>query len=164
MTDALVRVSMSVSEAGMRRAEIAGLRWDDLTDGRVRVRGKGGKVRVIPLHPDLADELAAERARRDASGFGSGYRYAGEGPGGPWVFPGPQGGPMLPDGLGKTTARALDGCGVHTLRHRFATRAYVGTRALLAVQQLLGHSKPETTTRYARASTAALTEAVAAAG
>jgi site-specific recombinase XerC len=45
--------------------------------------------------------------------------------------------------------RALGrGWTAHKLRHRFATAAYAGNRGLLAVQQLLGHSKPETTQRY----------------
>jgi integrase/recombinase XerC len=35
-----------------------------------------------------------------------------------------------------------------TLRHRFATVCYAGERDLLAVQTLLGHSKPETTRQY----------------
>ncbi|MBA2774731.1 MAG: site-specific integrase [Nocardioidaceae bacterium] len=36
----------------------------------------------------------------------------------------------------------------HKLRHRFATTAYAAERDLLAVQQLLGHSRPEVTARY----------------
>jgi integrase len=155
---------MLAAYAGLGRAEIAGLQWDDISDGRVRVRGKGGRVRVVPLLPELAAELTAERARRDASGSGTGYRYRA-GLAGPWLFPGTRGGPILPDSLGRAALKALGAAySVHTLRHRFATRAYAGTRDLLAVQQLLGHSKPETTTRYARASAAALVEAVAAAG
>jgi site-specific recombinase XerD len=35
-----------------------------------------------------------------------------------------------------------------TFRHRFATRAYRGTRNLRAVQVLLGHSSIATTERY----------------
>src|SRR5262245_16611468 len=150
--------------AGLRRAEIAGLRWDDVAGGRVRVLGKGGRVRVVPLHPVLAGELAAERARRDAGRFGTGYRYHPDGATTPYVFPGVRGGAMRPGGLGAAVSAVLGGFGAHTLRHRFATKAYNGTRDLLAVQQLLGHSKPETTTRYARASTAALELAVAATG
>jgi integrase len=156
-------VVLLASLAGLRRAEIAGLRWEDIEERGIRVHGKGGKVRIVPLHPTLAGELTAEHDRRRAGRFGSGYRYHPEGPDAPWVFPGPKGGPMLPDGLGKAATTALGGLGVHTLRHRFAQNAYNGTRDLLALQQLLGHSKPETTTRYARASTAALEATVLAA-
>lgn len=37
---------------------------------------------------------------------------------------------------------------MHTLRHRFGTRAYALTSDLLLVQDLLGHSSPSTTRRY----------------
>jgi site-specific recombinase XerD len=49
----------------------------------------------------------------------------------------------------------------HTLRHRFATVAYAGERDLLAVQVLLGHSKPETTRLYVLIPDASLRAAVA---
>src|SRR5262245_25104931 len=157
-------VLMLAAYAGLRRAEIAGLRWDAIAGGRVRVRGKGGRVRVVPLHPVLAGELTAEHARRDAGGSGSGYRY-GAGLDGPWVFPGQRRGPMTAGAVGVAASGALGaGWTAHTLRHRFATRAYAGTRDLLALQQLLGHASPDTTTRYARASAAALDATVRAAG
>jgi site-specific recombinase XerD len=37
---------------------------------------------------------------------------------------------------------------MHTLRHRFSSRAYRGTRNLRAVQTLLGHASIATTDRY----------------
>ena len=49
----------------------------------------------------------------------------------------------------------------HTLRHRFATTAYGVERDLRAVQELLGHSKPETTARYVAVPEGALRTAVA---
>ena len=53
---------------GMRRAEIAGLRWDDgredgsvlrLDQQLIRVVGKGSKLRYVPIHPALGECLAA---------------------------------------------------------------------------------------------------------
>jgi integrase/recombinase XerC len=41
-----------------------------------------------------------------------------------------------------------NGWTLHTLRHRFATRAYRGSRNLRAVQVLMGHSSIATTERY----------------
>lgn len=40
------------------------------------------------------------------------------------------------------------GWSAHSMRHRYATVTYAVARDLLTVQQLLGHSKPETTMRY----------------
>jgi site-specific recombinase XerC len=37
---------------------------------------------------------------------------------------------------------------MHQLRHRFASRAYRGTRNLRAVQELLGHANVSITERY----------------
>ena len=119
--------------AGLRRAEIATSRGDWLieTPGgwALLVRGKGGRLRLVPVPNWLAAEISAV------------------GPG--WLFPGAVDGHMSPAWVGKLVGRALPaGVTCHQLRHRFATRAYAGSRDLLAVQQLLGHTKPETTAAY----------------
>ena len=51
---------------------------------------------------------------------------------------------VLSDALGGPAS----GWTAHTLRHRFATRAYAGERDILTVQQLLGHSSIATTQIY----------------
>lgn len=119
--------------AGLRRSEIARVRTadvlPDLLGYSLRVTGKGGKVRTVPLHPALASALTAL-----PRGF---------------AFPGKDHGHLSPGWVGKRLARALgSGWSGHTLRHRFATEAYAVERDLFAVQRLLGHSKPETTARY----------------
>jgi integrase len=129
--------------AGLRRGEIAGLHTDDITDDgggpALRVRGKGGRVRLVPLHRMLAAEMA-----RVPAGF---------------VFPGAIDGHLSPLWVGKLLSRLLGpGWSAHTLRHRFATDAAAGGD-LLAVQRLLGHSKPETTIRYTQIGDTALRSA-----
>jgi len=148
--------------SGLRRAEIAGLRWDDLSRGpSIRVRGKGGRIRLVPLHRRAAVELSRERRRRRGGGCGSGYRYGGAHLT-TYVFPGPSsGGHVTAATVGKIASRVLGpGWTLHTLRHRFATKTYANTRDLLAVQALLGHSKPETTKRYTELADDALRAAV----
>lgn len=118
---------------GLRRGEIAAIHSRDvaadLCGWSLRVRGKGDKERVIPLHDDLARML----------------RALPEG----WAFPGQVDGHLSPRWVGTLVKSALaDGWTTHTLRHRFATVAYHGSRDLLAVQELLGHTKPETTRQY----------------
>ncbi|WP_420868971.1 tyrosine-type recombinase/integrase [Brachybacterium muris] len=57
--------------------------------------------------------------------------------------------------VGELINEALPGTwSAHTLRHRFATEAYRGSRDLLLVQTLMGHSKPETTAIYVGLDTA----------
>jgi integrase len=138
---------MLAAFAGLRVGEIAKLRFADITATHLIVRGKGDKSRIVPLHPDLAADLAGELERRQAGRSGSGFRYDGNAE---WVFPGRAGGPMHHGWASTVLSDVLgDGTTGHQLRHRFATRAYSVDRDLLAVSQLLGHSKPETTARYA---------------
>lgn len=119
---------------GLRRGEIARARREDVeTDlvGRsLRVVGKGGHVRVVPLPDGLADRIMA----RDRG----------------WLFPTPRtNGHMTPHHVSKIVKVYLpDGVSMHSLRHRCATTAYAATRDLRAVQELLGHSRPETTAAY----------------
>lgn len=131
--------------AGLRRAEIAAVHTRDIQDGCLRVTGKGGRTRVIPLHPEI------ERA---LTGIDDGY-----------IFPGKDRGHLSAGHVGKILQRQLgSGWTAHTLRHRFATKAYAVNRDLFAVQQLLGHSKPETTMRYTQLPADALRAAVMGAG
>ena len=120
---------MLAAYAGLRRAEIAGLHSRDVVGDTLVVNGKGGKVRSVPIHSRLADAL------RGVQGY---------------VFPGKDHGHLSPDRVGRVMAAALGGEGwtAHSLRHRFATRAYATDRDLLTVQQLLGHSSVATTQRY----------------
>lgn len=130
------------AEAGLRRAEVAQVHTSDLAesfDGYLLVvRGKGGKRRTIPITDDLA-EIVAAGAR-------------GHTPGAPadgWLFPGDDAGHLSPRWVGKLCAAAMPaGWTMHKLRHRFATRAYRGTRNLRAVQVMLGHASVATTEIY----------------
>jgi site-specific recombinase XerD len=68
---------------------------------------------------------------------------------GGWLFPNGSGGHLSPWMVGQLVARVLPAqWTMHTLRHRFASRAYRGTRNLRAVQVLLGHASIATTERY----------------
>lgn len=117
---------------GLRRAEIAAVRGEhveDTLDGPVlRVVGKGGRERLLPIDDDLAARLRARRG---------------------WCFPSPNGGHLTPAHVGKIVSRLLpDGWTTHTLRHRFASAAYRADRDLRAVQELLGHASVATTQIY----------------
>jgi integrase len=66
-----------------------------------------------------------------------------------YVFPGQDDGHLSPRYVGKLLATLLpEGWTMHTLRHRFATRAYALRSDLLLVQEMLGHASPTTTRRY----------------
>lgn len=110
----------------------------DLTRGpagaELLVHGKGGKLRVVPLGDGLAAAIVECVCQTDPGG---------------WLFSGDEDGHLSPRWVGKLMAGALpDHWTAHTLRHRFATRAFRGSRNLRAVQTLLGHSSVATTERY----------------
>jgi integrase/recombinase XerC len=154
---------LSGALAGLRAAEIAGLRWDAIEDGVLRVRGKGGHARLVPAHPDLAVALAEERARREQGRVGSGFYYARDTLA-TFVFTGTKGRHMHPSWVSHLVSQLLGDATAHQLRHRFASRAYSAERDLRAVQELLGHQSPMTTAVYTAASDASLERAVLAAG
>lgn len=118
---------------GLRRAEIARVHTRDVVhypDGwSLRVLGKGDEIREIPLPADLGGRLAEQPAG--------------------WVFPNGRGGHLESATLGRLMRKALPaGWTPHTLRHRFASRAYTAERDILAVRDLLGHANVRTTQIY----------------
>ncbi|TCU48355.1 tyrosine-type recombinase/integrase [Curtobacterium sp. PhB146] len=121
------------SDCGMRRAEIAVAHSDDVFEDMlgwsIVVHGKGGKQRTVPLTRGLAAVL---RSQPDG-----------------YLFPGDEDGHLSPRWVGKLVNRLLDGdWTVHSLRHRFASRAHRVNRDLAVVQDLLGHASPATTRIY----------------
>ena len=132
--------------AGLRAGEISRVHRDDYDGERLTVHGKGGRERHVPI---TAGNL--QEALREADG---------------WLFPNIQrGGHLTPNHVSKLLARSLpDPWTAHTLRHRFGTRAYAGTRDLLAVSTLLGHASPVTTLIYVLMPDDHLRSAVEAAG
>lgn len=121
------------AEVGMRRAEVAQVHTSDLiadlVDYSLRVHGKGGKIRIVPLPRSLGSIIDSAQ------------------PG--YLFPGNDNGHLSPRYVGKMIRDLLPGdFTMHTLRHRFATRLYAHTRDVLLVQEALGHANPGTTRRY----------------
>lgn len=133
-------------DCGLRRTEAAQVHSRDVDFGidgpTLSVLGKGQKPRTIPISPRLA------RAIREADGY---------------LFPGYMGGHLNPAYVATlVTDRLPEGRTMHSLRHRFATQAYLVHRDVFVVQQLLGHSSPETTRMYVAVPPASLRETVTA--
>ena len=114
---------------GLRRGEVCKVRGDDVQGEWLRIEGKGGHTRVVPLPAHLAKRIQA----------------LGEG----WTFPGKINGHLSPRRVGELVGELLpEGVTAHTLRHRFATSVYATSRDIVAVQRLLGHARLETTMVY----------------
>ncbi len=135
--------------AGLRCAELAGLTSDAvmLDEGLIRVLGKGTKERIVPMHPRVTDALLSHGLPR------SGH-----------VFRRPRGARWWPEGVSREGTFFFDGLGMewrmHSLRHRFGTRALAACGNLRTVQELMGHANPSTTAAYTAYSHEAGREAV----
>ncbi|MGI9647348.1 MAG: tyrosine-type recombinase/integrase [Acidimicrobiia bacterium] len=125
---------------GLRVGEVAGLTCRDV-EGRsfIRVEGKGGKQRDVPVGEPARRALAAYLA--DGRG-----RLAGPGSGDELWF-GVRGGALDARGLRRIVSARL-GTFPHALRHSFATHLLEGGADLRAVQELLGHNELATTQIY----------------
>lgn len=141
-----------VYSTGARISEAVGLDVDDveLTPGRAAVRllGKGGKERVVPVGSYAAQAVEAYLVRARPA-------LAAAGRGTPAIFLNTRGARLSRQSawavLRTAAARAgLDTAHVspHTLRHSFATHLLAGGADVRVVQELLGHASVTTTQIY----------------
>jgi integrase/recombinase XerD len=138
--------------AGLRVSEAVGLekRAVDIDVRVVRVVGKGGKERLVPLGRPGAEAirryLALGRPHLDR-------RYR------PELFLNARGGPLTRAGAFLILRRLAEKAGLepgrvhpHLLRHSFATHLLEGGADLRSVQEMLGHADLGTTERYTHVS------------
>jgi integrase/recombinase XerD len=134
--------------AGLRVSEICGLVTTDLllAENLVRVFGKGGKERLVPIGRSVIGAVSVYlhqlRPELDRG------RSAGR------VLLNARGQPLSRVGAWGIVKRAAERAGLakrvtpHTLRHSFATHLLEGGADLRAVQEMLGHADLSTTQIY----------------
>jgi integrase len=145
-------IYLTAAFTGMRRGELLALRWRDVdfTAATVRIRAsfaagavtapKSGKIRAVPLAPEVAAALAG-LARRE--------HFMGEDE---LVFPGELGGHLDGSALRRRYKAALKAAGLrelrfHDLRHTFGTRM-IAKADIRRLQEWMGHADVQTTMRY----------------
>jgi len=147
-TDARDRAVLEVLYAtGVRVAELAGLDGEDvdLREGAVRVYGKGGKERIVPLGGKAVDALRAYLVDR--------HPVAGP------LFRSDRGRRLTVRTLHRIVRARARAAGLarrvtpHTLRHTFATHLLDAGADLRLIQELLGHARLGTTQKYTHVST-----------
>jgi integrase/recombinase XerD len=134
--------------AGLRISELVGLDVDDvdLEEGSVRVLGKGGKERDVPLGRFARDAVSAYLTRVRPQFATPRWRSA--------LFLNQRGGRLTRQGCAGILAARAKEAGVkkkvspHTLRHSFATHLLEGGADIRVVQELLGHASVATTQVY----------------
>lgn len=140
--------------SGLRIAEALSLTARDAAVGEVlRVTGKGGKQRVVPVLP-ITRAALAEYVRVCP------WPIAANAP----LFRGMKGGPLSPGMVQRAMAQARRALGLpgtatpHALRHSFATHLLSAGADLRSLQELLGHASLGSTQIYTRVDAAALLE------
>jgi integrase len=144
--------------AGLRRSEVLACRWEDLdlVRGRVRVRRKGHHWHWLPIDPDVLGELRASFDELRPEPADHVFSVEVE----VWVNErervrrrkDPKK-PASEQALWRLTRRICERAGVrllspHQLRHGFANRFIREShRDFVALQRLMGHSRPDTTRR-----------------
>jgi integrase/recombinase XerD len=134
---------------GARISEAVGLDVDDVErdDGVVRLRGKGGKERIVPLGSYAAEALAAWLVRGRPT-------FSARGIGTPALFLNARGGRLSRQSAWSVLRSCAERAHVgghlspHTLRHSFATHLLEGGADVRVVQELLGHASVTTTQIY----------------
>jgi integrase/recombinase XerD len=152
---------------GARISEVTGLDVDDLDhlarDPAVRLSGKGGKQRYVPVGSYAVRALDAYLVRgRPALAAASVRRSS------PAVFLNARGGRLTRQGAWGVLREAAVRSGKtdvspHTLRHSFATHLLDGGADIRVVQELLGHASVTTTAVYTLITVDKLREVYAAA-
>jgi integrase len=167
---------------GLRRGELAGLRWEDVDfdNKRISIRrsrvvvGYGNVVlsepktsrgrRVLPLDAVVVDALRAHRGRQLEERLALGPGYDGDGR---TLFTHEEGRALHPDQISYRFKKAAKAAGLppirlHDLRHTYATLALQAGVPLWAVSDILGHASIAITSDVYRHSIPAMLEEAAA--
>jgi integrase/recombinase XerD len=134
--------------SGLRISELTGMDVDDLDleEGSLRVLGKGGKEREVPLGSFAHEAVGAYLSR----GRPALARAASRGA----LFLNARGGRLSRQSCARLLGRYVRLAGIdrrvtlHTLRHSFATHLLEGGADVRVVQELLGHASVATTQIY----------------
>jgi len=138
---------------GLRASEIVRLKVKHIDKAQNIIRieqSKGRKDRIVMLPQEMLDLLRQwwkVRPSRHDAGIPLPER---------WLFPSRKsaGRPITTRHLNRLFHEAADAAGIrkgvtlHTLRHSFATHLLEDQTHIRTIQALLGHTKPDTTTRY----------------
>ncbi|MEM8630835.1 MAG: tyrosine recombinase XerC [Pseudomonadota bacterium] len=144
---------------GLRISEALSLTGAEAPLGEaLRIRGKGGKERIVPVLP-------AARAAVEAYRAACPHELTLDGP----LFRGARGGPLNARQISKVVEQTRHQLGLpatatpHAMRHSFATHLLARGGDLRAIQELLGHASLSTTEAYTSVDAARLMEVYEAA-
>jgi integrase/recombinase XerC len=154
--------------SGLRLSELVGLDMEDvnLASRIVRVRGKGGKERLVPFNVAAQQSLRAWYSDRAVlrSRVNPKSRIAKPKTHADPLFVNARGGRLTGRSVQRLVGRYVSSCSTrfgispHALRHSFASHLLQRGADLRAIQELLGHVQLSTTQRYTHVNPAQLLE------
>ena len=144
-----VRNSLIISllyGCGIRLAELLDIKLGDITNGSVKIHGKGDKDRLVPLLPELVSRVEAyvECCRRCGIELTATDK----------LIVGTAGKPLSRSTVQRVVRQEMMAANVqgrkspHILRHTFATHLLGKGADMREIQELMGHSSLSTTQHY----------------
>lgn len=134
-------------QTGLRISEVCGLNVSDVLERKkLEIRGKGSKIRVVPINADLREHIQGYlnwKKKRDES-------LEPQTP----LFVSRKHNRLSVRAIQRAFEKSLKDAGIreryhfHALRHTFATTTYRSNKNIRTVQELLGHSRLDTTMIY----------------
>lgn len=145
---------------GLRVSELAGMKADQIQfeEALIRIRGKGGKTRIVPLGSKAATALRRYLAEARPA-FSPAEREAS-------VFLGKSGKPLTRQAAWQLVKRHCAAAGLpegvspHWLRHSFATHLLEHEAPIRVIQEMLGHADISTTQIYTHLNRVRLEETI----
>ena len=131
---------------GIRLAELLSIRLCDITNGAVKIHGKGDKERLVPLVKELEEriEVYIDTCRTNGIELQAEDR----------LIVGSTGKPLSRSTVQRVVAEYMAQANVqgrkspHVLRHTFATHLLGRGADMREIQELMGHSSLKTTQQY----------------
>ena len=128
---------------GLRISEVLNLKLKDTYMEDIRIIGKGGKIRVIPIATEI--QIFIKKMIKECP-----YEFKSD----DFIFLGKKGGKLKPEIIQRLVRKIRyrlvlpENTTPHSLRHTFATELLQNFVDLRSIQELLGHSSLSTTQKY----------------
>ena len=128
---------------GLRISEVLNLKLKDTYMEDIRIIGKGGKIRVIPIATEI--QIFIKKMIKECP-----YEFKSD----DFIFLGKKGGKLKPEIIQRLVRKIRyrlllpENTTPHSLRHTFATELLKNFVDLRSIQELLGHSSLSTTQKY----------------
>lgn len=137
-------------DSGIRNSELCGIRMEDVHENAIMIRGKGKKIRYVPLTPAINKALIRYLRIRESYVLDK-HTYQVE-----YLFLSQKGKILTPETIERVVRDCGRECGVreelrcspHTCRHYYAQTQLKNGCDLFTVSRLLGHSNINITKRY----------------